>query len=323
MSTDATTRTGESQAAAAGKYEPCANCGAPLEASQRYCVNCAARRPDAVNPATQYLQAGGARRNRPPVATGTGAARRPENPTSRMAAVVFFALLPIAVGIGILVGRGGNDDSKLIDALHDIQGTAVASTNPADSGALTDTGNAGTVTSDWSLDKGYTVKLDLLPVASTNQDAVDSAKKDAEGKGAKDVGVINPSDFVTKPDQGQKDYVLYSGEFKSKGDATKAVAKLKKDFPDATVIEVDKPKNAANQAATPPTEVLAHTAHGDVHKVAGSKPTKEQADAGAQIAQDQANSTGEDYIKQQQGLPDVVVVGGDPNSAPDPTGAGD
>src|SRR6187551_759654 len=93
-------------------YEPCGTCGAPLESSQRYCVNCATRRPDAANPAAQYLAAGGARRNRVAAAAPAGsAARRPgESPSTRLAAVMFFALLPIAVGVGILVGRSGNDD---------------------------------------------------------------------------------------------------------------------------------------------------------------------------------------------------------------------
>jgi hypothetical protein len=306
-------------------YEQCGTCGAPLEASQRYCVNCAARRPDADNPATQYLAAGGARRSRAVAGAPVAAsARKPaESPSSRLAAVVFFALLPIAVGVGILVGRSGNDDSKLLDALKNVQGTAVASTNPGDSGALT--GNTGSVSSDFSLDKGYVVKLDLLPVEGTDQSAVDAAKKDAEDNGASDVGVINPSDFTTTPDQGQKDYVLYSGEFKTKAEATKALGKLKKDFSDAEVIEVVKPSTTGdpNKDAAPTSPVLAHTSHGDVHKVAGTEPTKEQADAGAQIAQQQANQTGKDYIEQQQGLPDVIVIGGDPDSAPDPTGSGD
>ena len=47
------------------------------------------------------------------------------------------------------------------------------------------------ITSDWTLDKGYTVELKTLPTAGTDQAAVDSAKQDATSQGAADVGIIN------------------------------------------------------------------------------------------------------------------------------------
>ena len=102
--------------AAQGTYEPCEECGAPLDPQQRYCVNCAARRGNGANPSSRYFAAMSkkARRplTRPPAKAGPG---------SRAAAVGFFALLPIAVALGVVVGRGdsgGSDNEALLQALR-------------------------------------------------------------------------------------------------------------------------------------------------------------------------------------------------------------
>jgi len=46
------------------QYESCQECGAPLDRQQRYCVNCAARRSDASNPAARYFAAASRDRRR-------------------------------------------------------------------------------------------------------------------------------------------------------------------------------------------------------------------------------------------------------------------
>ena len=101
---------------APSQYEPCEECGAPLDPQQRYCVNCAARRGNGANPASRYFAAMSQRARRP-------AARPPVKgaSNSRAAAVAFFALLPIAVAIGVVVGRGGSDSGEneaLLEALR-------------------------------------------------------------------------------------------------------------------------------------------------------------------------------------------------------------
>lgn len=108
-------------------YEPCEECGAALDPQQRYCVNCAARRGNGANPSSRYF-ASMSKRARRPVAT-----RAPgkQPPSSRAAAVGFFALLPIAVAIGVVVGRSDSnsgDEGALLQALRE-QGSngAVAS----------------------------------------------------------------------------------------------------------------------------------------------------------------------------------------------------
>ncbi|HVO53180.1 MAG TPA: hypothetical protein VMT37_02085 [Solirubrobacterales bacterium] len=110
----------------AGGYEPCEECGAPMDAQQRYCINCAARRPNGANPSSRYFAAMSKKARRPQA----GAARKPP-PTSRAAAVGFFALLPIAVALGVVVGRSGSgneNNDALLRALRAQENAAVVST---------------------------------------------------------------------------------------------------------------------------------------------------------------------------------------------------
>jgi hypothetical protein len=108
-----------------GTYEPCEECGAPLDPQQRYCVNCAARRGNGANPASRYFAAMSkkARRplSRPAAKAGSG---------SRAAAVGFFALLPIAVALGVVVGRsdsGSGDNEALLQALRQQEAATASS----------------------------------------------------------------------------------------------------------------------------------------------------------------------------------------------------
>lgn len=201
-----------------GTFEPCEVCGAPLDPQQRYCVNCAARRGNGANPSSRYFAAMSkkARRplTRPPAQAGSG---------SRAAAVGFFALLPIAVALGVVVGRsdsGGSSDEALLQALRQ-QEAAVASTN------------AGTA-----------------PTAAAG----------AKGKQAK-----------------------------------------------------------AGKASKGEGKVVAQTENGTVHAVTGFKASEEKTEEDTQIVAENPEQTGDNYIKAQQNLPDVTVIGGDPGSAPAPS----
>jgi hypothetical protein len=196
-------------------FEPCEECGAPMDPQQRYCVNCAARRGNGANPSSRYFAAMSKRARRPLVAPPAK-----QSSTSRAAAVGFFALLPIAVAIGVAIGHNGSGDSEneaLLKALQERQATA--------STAATPTTGATTATT---------------------------------GKGAK-----------------------------------KKAAKA------------DKSK------AKPEEKVVAHTANGDVHDVTHfhASPKKEQEDT--KLVEENPEQTGENYIKAQQNLPDVIVVGGE------------
>jgi hypothetical protein len=192
-------------------YEPCEECGAPLDAQQRYCVNCAARRGNGANPSSRYFAAMSKKARRPL----TGPRRKPA-PTSRAAAVGFFALLPIAVALGVVVGRSNTDNGSeeaLLQALNN-QESAVAST-------------AGPSTS------------------------ASAAGKDA----------------------------------KKKSKAEKA-----------------EEKNGG--------KVVAKTKNGVVHQVTGEKPSQKKIEEDTRLVEENPEQTGENYIKAQQNLPDVIVVGG-------------
>jgi hypothetical protein len=149
-----------------------------------------------------------------------GPAAKP-GPGSRAAAVGFFALLPIAVALGVVVGRSGSgegNDEALLEALRR-QEAAVAST-AADGPATATTG-------------------------ATGRKAAKAGK--ASGK-----------------DGGK---------------------------------------------------VIATTANGPVHQVTGFAASKEKTEEDTQIVAENPAQTGENYIKAQQNLPDVTVIGGDPGAA--------
>jgi hypothetical protein len=106
-------------------YEPCEECGAPLDPQQRYCVECAARRGNGSNPSSRYFAAMSKKSRRPQV---KGQSKAPGG-GSRAAAVGFFALLPIAVALGVVVGRSGSGNSNeqaLLNALHQAEKQQVA-----------------------------------------------------------------------------------------------------------------------------------------------------------------------------------------------------
>jgi hypothetical protein len=279
----------------------CEHCQAPVDRDQRYCVRCGARQSHARNPATSYFAAAARSRR-----TG-GSGQRPEGRALRGPVfAVLLVLLPLAVALGVLVGRGngGNNDSKLIAALEKQQ-PAVASTG---TGAVASTvaggASTGNLPSDFSLPRGFVVKLSTLPLQGTDQAAAAKAEQEARAKGAGQVGLINPKDFRTTPSQGASNYVIYSGQFKTRPEAQKALAKLKAHFPGAQVIEV------APAASAPAAPVIAHTAYGTVHQVAGARVTPQQVQQDKQVVQTINRTVGKSYVKAQQNLPDVITVTG-------------
>jgi hypothetical protein len=206
--------------------EPCEECGAPMDPQQRYCVECAARRGNGSNPSSRYFAAMSKKSRRP---LTKGQAKGPGG-GSRAAAVGFFALLPIAVALGVVVGRSGSGDSNedaLLKALHQ---------------------------------------------AETQQVAAAPAEEEATA--------------AATPTKG-----------KDKG--SKGAAKGKKAA-----------KETAKKAESH-GKVLAKTKNGTVHEVTGYEPSKETEEADTKLVEENPEQTGENYIKAQQNLPDVVVVGGE------------
>jgi hypothetical protein len=211
--------------------EPCEECGAPMDPQQRYCVECAARRGNGSNPSSRYFAAMSKKSRRP---LTKGQAKAPGG-GSRAAAVGFFALLPIAVALGVVVGRSGSGDSNeeaLLKALHQAEKQQVAAA-PVEEAATT-------------------------AAATPSKDKAKGSKGTAKGKKAG-----------------------------AKKEAEKAESHGK---------------------------VLAKTKNGTVHEVTGFKPSKATEEADTKLVEENPEQTGENYIKAQQNLPDVVVVGGEAGS---------
>jgi hypothetical protein len=87
--------------------EPCANCGAPLAADQRYCLACGAAR----SPRARPFAARSATATGVTTTTVASAGETPEAARLRTNLSVLGALacLLLALGIGVLIGRGGAD----------------------------------------------------------------------------------------------------------------------------------------------------------------------------------------------------------------------
>jgi hypothetical protein len=286
----------------ASSFATCEECGAPLDQKQRYCVSCGARRRDKGGPAVQYFASAGKRGRRGGTRTGGPSG-------ARAAAVLFFVVLPIAVAIGVLVGNGSgsNNDQQLADAIKNLQVGGTGS-------QLASTAASTPIASDWTLDKGYTVELKTLP-QSSGQAAVDAAKKAASSQGAPDVGIINPSEFTVTPAPQGGGLVLYSGEYKTKAEAMKAIAKVKGKFLGALVVSVTKNSSGEGQ-------LVNKTAYGDVHKVEGFTPSAQKVASDTAIVNQEGQKTGKNYVDSQKNLPDVIVVGGSGGGSSNAAGQG-
>jgi hypothetical protein len=301
-----------------GPYEACDQCGSPVDASQRYCVVCGTRRKHAYDPAAQFLSSATSR------ARLAGSSARPANARRRrsfsLGTAAVLAAIPVAVAVGVLVGRSPNGtNAKVLAALRQQKptvvtvsgagsgsggGTAAASTSGAGSGAAADASTpVASLNSDFSLSSGYTVELQTLPRAGTTGATVTAAERSERAKGATAVGLIAPADFHLAPSPPAGAYVIFSGQYKTHAAATAAFAKLKGKFPGAKVISV-----SSTAAGGGSTKVVSHTSFGAAHQVVGFKPTTKQLSSGAQIVQRESKQINNNYVQAQKGLPDSVSV---------------
>ena len=277
-------------------YESCLQCEAPLDHGQRYCVECGARSP-VPNPATRFLTTRRLAGLTSAGATRPGRLRERPRLTVPAAGLIIAAAAGLVL-LGVALAGHSRDDKALIAAIRQQKPPVVNVTGAGASSAAAST----RLPSDFALSKGYAVKLQTLPVAGTDQAAAAKAKSDAKSKGARDVGIINPDDFTTTPDQGADNYVLFSGQFKNKAAAQKALSKLKRRFPGAQVIAV---KSTAGGGA-----VIAKTPHGTVHEAAKYRATPKELKRNKTIVKALAKKKGKDYLKQQKNLPNEIVVPG-------------
>jgi hypothetical protein len=269
----------------------CEQCGAPIDSEQRYCVECAARQTHAENPAISYF-AGAASARR---------ARATAPPRSGRVAMLglFFIGLPLAIAVGVLVGRGqSNDNGALLAALRNqptiTEQASSAGAAPA-TAAPSSSANAN-LPSTGTLGSGFVIQLQTLPVAGTTQASADSAEQSARSKGATHVGLISPADYTSTPSAGSA-YIVYSVYYTSSSAADAALAKLKSSFPSASVVAIA--PTAATAARDKANAVLP-----------GIKPTPQQAQQDAAAVHRVSTTKGQSYVQSQQGLPNVIVVPG-------------
>jgi len=101
--------------AAFGGHDSCPNCGARMAQDQRYCLSCGHRRGDPRLPfmdAVVFMESmnapGGGTPPPPPPKAGESSNRWNAN----AALIAGVATLVLAIGVGFLIGRSGNDNSS-------------------------------------------------------------------------------------------------------------------------------------------------------------------------------------------------------------------
>ncbi|HEU4600263.1 MAG TPA: hypothetical protein VFS26_10965 [Solirubrobacterales bacterium] len=128
--------------------DPCGECGAPLAADQRYCLNCGRRRTGPRVDYRTYLAPGAPGQAPPPTIEGPAAgpeAASPEPEPAKqerdfapLAAVGGIALLGLMLLVGVLIGKGGGDAASPAPQVIRVGGageTASTAANPTDGGS--------------------------------------------------------------------------------------------------------------------------------------------------------------------------------------------
>jgi hypothetical protein len=116
----------------------CDECGAPVDAAQRYCVVCGAHRRHVDDPAARYLSRATARSGS---AASAGPPARPVRSRTRgLGTALLLAVIPVAAAGGVMVGRSSNNqDSQLIQALAHRPSAVVAAGATTVGGGATST----------------------------------------------------------------------------------------------------------------------------------------------------------------------------------------
>jgi hypothetical protein len=224
---------------------------------------------------------------------------------------VIVAAVPLAIGLGVLVGRSSNNgDARLLAALRNQRPQVVANTPTATAAtgtAATGSGN-GTVSSTFPLQSGYAVELQTLPGTGTTTAQISSAESAARAKGAPKVGLIVQTQYTVTPKPAAGAYVVYGGAYKTRAQASQELSKLRSKFPKAVVIQVQSTSAGSANSTASGAKVVARTKYGVVHQVVGYHPTAAAMKAGGQIVNKIQKEIGKNYTNAQKGLPDVIPV---------------
>ncbi len=286
-----------SSAAHAASAASCPSCGAPLAGDQRYCLECGERRVTMSSllfggsPPADALQAS----SPSPPATPPSPPGLPPSPgapqrNQTLTVIAGVGVLLLAMGVGVLIGRGGASKQATAPAQVITVATGAGSSGPA-------AGSSGeaSFTSDWPEGtSGYTVQLQTLAQTGTSVSAIESAKSAASAKGAKAVGALKSEEFTSLS---AGSYVVYSGVYHKRAEAEKALAGLRKSFAGAKVIKVSNGGSASKEA-----EPSASSSHGGV----GSS---ESNPAPASVLNTLKGAKGKSYEEKSKQVPDVLKTG--------------
>jgi hypothetical protein len=232
------------------------------------------------------------------------AVNRQREPSVSALSLLAVLLVPVALGVGVLVGRDtGGSDASLLAALRAAQASAATAGGGPTGGAVSTGGGAAASTvepvSRWSAQSGYTVALSSLGSGTTPAAAARIERAD-RAKGATSLGILATAGYRITPAVGGA-YVVYSGTYGSALAANRALRDLRARFPRARVIEV-----VLRRAADGGGAVVTRTAYGAAHQVSTSHPSTAALQRGAQVAAQDSHATGRDASG--AGLPDVVAV---------------
>lgn len=258
------------------EVDQCTYCGAPLAGDQRYCLNCGRRRGNVRPPWTRAAA--------PDPATKAPSswviAGRSVSPRLLGGGLAIFV---VALLLGIVIGDSG-DGGKQVAAAPQVITVSVPSSGAAAAAPAS-------FTSDWPSGKdGFTVQLQTLPKNGTQPAQVAQAKTAAQSKGAQDVGALDSDEFSSLAGG---NYVVYSGVFDTRKQATKALSKLKGKFAGAKVVKVSAGGGLAAQ--------------GDAGALSGKKKS---ATVGKKQLQQLKNLSPGQYQKKSSKLPDQTKLPG-------------
>jgi hypothetical protein len=286
-----------SSSQAAGVTESCPACGAALAADQRYCLQCGERRV----PMSSVMFGG------PPNSAGSpspapgplppysGPSREVDQRGNTVAVIAGVGVLLLAMGVGVLIGR--SSVSKQSSAPPSVITVGTGSTPTASAPTSTE---SSAFTDDWpAATNGFTVQLQTLPEATTQTSAVEAAKTAASGKGAKEVGALKSADFQSLT---AGNYLIYSGVYKKKTEAEKALGGLKKNFSGASVVEVSTGASSSpssSGSSSPSSKSSSSSSGSGKSKSSTPPPSSASKPSGA----------GRSYEEKSKNLPDVVETG--------------
>jgi hypothetical protein len=172
--------------------EPCATCGAPLAADQRYCLECGTRRAQA-RLAFRDILAGQA----PPPGAAPPNAPAPSDPPPARAGLAFLAgllCLLVALGVGVLIGRSGDDTPTAATTpppqVITVSGSAPAATTTPAAGSSDDSGASGADSSSSSSSS-----------SKSSKDSGSSSKSSKSSKSVKDLNNSSGSDYQKKSEK--------------------------------------------------------------------------------------------------------------------------